>query len=113
MTTEWNKYKDRQQKQQESRTKKKKTEETPEQTLQWLDKFTEKLGTRDAAAWTDEEKQTLHARLAALDDAIQALLSAPTASASEQEGVSPTNNHAEWMVHGKGKWTALKGTGHG
>ena len=31
----------------------------------------------------------------------------------EQEGVSPTNNHAEWMVHGKGKWTALKGTGHG
>jgi ParB family chromosome partitioning protein len=90
MTTEWSKYKEKLQKQQEGRTKKKKTEETPEQTFEWLSKFTDQISVLDASAWTDENKNVLHDLLVALDDAIQTLLEVPEPTPAPEPGPTPS-----------------------
>lgn len=77
MQTAYEKYKEKVKKAAEGRTKHEKEPETAADVMMWLSKAVNKLNGLDAAAWTEDEKNTFNQTLLNLQETIQNLLNPP------------------------------------
>jgi len=86
MITAWNKYKEKAAREAAGKQPRVKKQESPEDAVKWLAKAITKLDALDTAAWTNDEKTSLHQALLDLEESLQGRLNALEGGGEEPEG---------------------------